>query len=422
MLETVVEDLSRIPNARILTTWDMRLGPVPFSQRNVRAVPVASPDREPTVFLELAREADCGLIIAPETDGILSMRCRRFLETGTATLNASPAAIDLCADKLTLAILCQRHGIPTIPTYSVGDLSVRDVSPPLVLKPRDGAGSEWMRLIHSRTELQAGIADVDPSRFIVQPFIPGRSVSVAGIFEHGSLRHLFPVAEQRLSADGTFTYLGGQIPYDVEQEREIARIVEQAAVMVGGGTRGRGEEGQRGGGEEGERGTIRLRDGGEEVTCGVGDHGLHGYIGFDFLIPETTPNVINLESLRKQWQNHNLLCRHPHPGPLPSSERENSERLSQTIPPLPSAQTLLVEINPRLTTSYVGYRRLCRENLGAWLIPGLGRFPMSPSPSEGEGRGEGDASPADSREAHRPAPRFAGSVQFLANGTMITHH
>ena len=49
--------------------------------------------------------------------------------------------------------------------------------------------------------------------------------------------------------------------------------------------------------------------------------GLYGYVGIDFLIPDGTPDL-----------------------------------------------PLLVEINPRLTTSYTGYRPLCRDNLAAlWL-------------------------------------------------------
>ncbi|QDU36917.1 carbamoyl phosphate synthase-like protein [Maioricimonas rarisocia] len=50
--------------------------------------------------------------------------------------------------------------------------------------------------------------------------------------------------------------------------------------------------------------------------------GLRGYVGFDLLIPHASPD-----------------------------------------------QPLLVEINPRLTTSYLGYRALACDNLAAWLLP-----------------------------------------------------
>lgn len=51
-------------------------------------------------------------------------------------------------------------------------------------------------------------------------------------------------------------------------------------------------------------------------------HGLRGYVGFDLLLPHSGPK-----------------------------------------------RPLLVEINPRLTTSYLGYRTLARDNLAAWLLP-----------------------------------------------------
>jgi len=50
--------------------------------------------------------------------------------------------------------------------------------------------------------------------------------------------------------------------------------------------------------------------------------GLRGYVGFDLLLPYAAPQ-----------------------------------------------QPMLVEINPRLTTSYLGYRTLARDNLAAWLLP-----------------------------------------------------
>jgi predicted ATP-grasp superfamily ATP-dependent carboligase len=49
--------------------------------------------------------------------------------------------------------------------------------------------------------------------------------------------------------------------------------------------------------------------------------GLRGYVGFDVLIPDAAPN-----------------------------------------------RPLLVEVNPRLTTSYVGYRALAEQNLAEWLL------------------------------------------------------
>ncbi len=66
--------------------------------------------------------------------------------------------------------------------------------------------------------------------------------------------------------------------------------------------------------------------------------GLFGYVGIDVLIPASFPDQP--------------------PGQVPLTER------SSIGPPL------IVEINPRLTTSYVGYQQLCIDNLaGLWIGP-----------------------------------------------------
>lgn len=391
MLDAVIDDLARLPDSEILTTWDRRLGPVPFHRKNVRTATVPTPEQESAVFSELLNEADYGLVIAPETDHVLSRRCRRIAESDTVSLNASPVAIDLCGDKLVLAERFRQHGIPTLPTLPADAAPAWTESFPSVLKLRHGAGSERMCLLASFAHWEQVCADVDVSQFICQPFVRGRSVSVAGVFEHGRLRHLFPIAEQRLSADGVFRYLGGAIPAELETEQEqvIHRSVEQAGAMVVkcGREDAKGdderEEKRNGGGTRGETreagGTIGLRIGetfGEPASEPV-HHGLHGYIGFDFLIPERTPNGIAQQKM----------------SPIPSSSGlfpplSSRPRFSPGIVP---GTPLLVEINPRLTTSYVGYRRLCRENLGACLLPGIGS-----------------------------APTMTGSVQFLADGTIFS--
>src|SRR5262245_58466358 len=53
-------------------------------------------------FRTEARRADFTLVIAPETGGVLTERCRWALAAGGRLLGSGPEAIDLCADKLAL--------------------------------------------------------------------------------------------------------------------------------------------------------------------------------------------------------------------------------------------------------------------------------------------------------------------------------
>jgi hypothetical protein len=159
-----------------------------------------------------------------------------------------------------------------------------------VIKPRDGAGSEKIALVRSRREWEAAAqqfaGSLPRSGPILQPYIPGKALSVGAIVMAGNQIEIFPVGEQRLSDDGCFGYEGGQIPagcpVECDVTNEVRRIVMQACPAV---------------------------------------PGLLGYVGLDFVAPTDRAR-----------------------GPL------------------------VVEINPRLTTAYLGYRALTHENLAERLI------------------------------------------------------
>ena len=367
MVEALVEDFAALPDVRVLTTWDQRLAPPAFlSNSHVQTRWIQNPAQEKESFDQLAAEADATLVIAPEFDSILEQRCLQVFQCHEENLldqenlipasksapsfasdskcerrrlNSTPAAIHLCADKLAVFELCERLGIPTIPTRrletcSLSQLNFRvekcaasdngaesretDPNPklrgstnpqclPCVVKRRDGAGSLGMQLISTQHELQQWRMSVSPEqspeKYIEQPWYAGTPCSMAALVQAGRVCALFPVALQHLSTEGKFRYLGGTIPAPgIEPDwlkPTVLRLVEAIP-------------------------------------------GLSGYIGFDFLIGSQ------------------------------------------------SEEPVLVEINPRLCTSYVGYRKLCAHRLTDWLL----------NPQ------------ADS------APKFTGSVTFDAAGNL----
>ncbi|WP_437227570.1 ATP-grasp domain-containing protein [Planctomicrobium sp. SH661] len=302
MLEAVVHDLSQLTQNSVATTWDHRLGPHPFvGCSGVEVVTVHSPEEERAVLLSLARDADAALVIAPEMDGLLEQRCRLLVDQGLPLLNCSVEAIQLCANKLAVYELCRYAGIRTIETR------VPDSNPPVlpcVVKLRDGAGSFQTRLVSQPSEWLAWRERHDLSRFVVQPYVEGDSYSVGAFFDHGRLGCLLPPAEQSISTDGTFQYLGGKIPAVGVDHSSLRKMVEKFLSHV---------------------------------------PGLNGYVGFDF-----------------------LKCHRTH-------------------------ELYLVEVNPRLCTSYVGYRALCLDDLGEWLLE--------------PGRTAG--------------PRFENQIRFRSDGSVV---
>ncbi|HLJ11362.1 MAG TPA: ATP-grasp domain-containing protein [Planctomycetaceae bacterium] len=331
MLAAVVEDFARIAGVRVATTWDARLGPFPV--RGVFVVITKSPADELHTFRKLAAECDATLVIAPEFHGILKERCEIVEECGIRLIGPRVRAVALCADKLKLADHLHCAGIPTIATNplilaSAFPVPGRDGSTPfpVVVKPRDGAGSQDVSLVDSAEELERlsdHLAQAAPRReFVWQRFVPGRALSVAMIFSPSRAEvEVFPPAEQILSDNRTFRYLGGRVPataIDGNVNRDMAL---------------------------------------EACRCVPG---LSGYVGVDLIVPEDSPQ-----------------------------------------------RPVVVEINPRLTTSYLGYRALAKNNLAEWmLIPSRFQRPIRwrKGPIEFDAAGKSfDGRPHDAKEPSRRA-------------------
>ena len=289
MLLAVVRDLAGIPGFTVQTTLAPEVEVLEGLPLQIERV--ADPLKWPAVFEAGCRAADACLIIAPESGGVLAEMVRRAWDFGRPVWNCSPPAIELCTDKLRLAEHLQQAGVATISTQRVGDWTPpAPADLPVVVKPRDGAGSHWVRRISTPAEWQRLAAEF-PSTSAVgeplwQPWIAGQALSLAGLFDASGqcAPLLFPAAEQHLTSDGRFAYQGGRLP---------ARITPDAAAAC-----------------------CQL-----VLAATAAVEGLHGYVGFDLILPPDDP-----------------------------------------------ARPVIVEINPRLTTSMVGYQSLSQTSLfGTWL-------------------------------------------------------
>jgi hypothetical protein len=254
-----------------------------------------------TPFARLASIADYTLVIAPESSGRLEQLANEVLRAGGRLLGPSPDGIRLAADKLALARHWEAHGVPTPRTWPLGEAPSDRA---LVVKPRDGAGSQDVALFPSGWEdvrarprcASASPGGASASRqllplptfaerssilnaFIAQEFIPGFAASVAFLIGPRTIAPLVPCA-QHLSTDGRFQYRGGQLPIRADLAERAVRIAMKAVRCV---------------------------------------PGLLGFVGVDLVLGDDG----------RDWA---------------------------------------IEINPRLTTSYVGLRALARDNLAEAML------------------------------------------------------
>lgn len=156
MLGAAIADLLACPGVAVTTTrgpWcqDSAVVSDATFPPGVFVMDAPTPARERRLFRQLSREADLTLVIAPEMGEVLERRCRWLEDHGLRSLNSSGDAIQLFGDKLATARWLDERGAPTIPTRAVapGALAARAATGEIptsgqwVLKPRYGAGS-WL--------------------------------------------------------------------------------------------------------------------------------------------------------------------------------------------------------------------------------------------------------------------------------------
>jgi predicted ATP-grasp superfamily ATP-dependent carboligase len=294
MLSALMHDFGRIPGVEVWTILHEHCA-YNGTADVCRRIPATE---EEAVFRTYARQADYTLVIAPEFDDLLATRCRWVEEAGGKLLGPSPQAVALTADKLALCQHLRSHGIPTPRTFLFNEST--DVPTaccfPLVWKPRHGAGSQATFLVLQRSDLhhcsEQARAEGWQGEAVMQSHVPGRSASVAFLLGPHVRTPLLP-AEQLLSTDGRFHYLGGSIPLPPAESARAIRVAQRAVETV---------------------------------------PGLCGYVGVDVVL-----------------------------GDRPDGSRD-----------------WVIEINPRLTTSYVGLRALAEANLAeAMLRIAMGGEPLS---------------------------------------------
>ncbi len=298
MRRALAEDFSTLDGISVVMTLDARLPDEPGPWRIVRI----GPGEEPSTFASLAAECDYTLCIAPETGGILEARARIIKQVGGRSLGSSPEAIALCGDKLLTAEHLARFGINSPPSRRVfpsRDGLPRDHPYPAVVKPIDGAGSFDTYYVESPDDVPQAALQMPEA--MLQPFVAGQAMSAAFLVPSEGEPWLIGLAEQRIERiGGKFSYRGGFVPARTSLPTSALSPIIEAVRSL---TRSYGPPWEC----RPQRSALSSID--ETQTRGF-TPGLRGWIGVDFLWYEATNRAI------------------------------------------------VLEINPRLTTSYVGWRQV----------------------------------------------------------------
>lgn len=303
MFTALVEDLVRIPGVTVVAMRDFRVE-MEVSP-TMECSQVESTESEKSHFDKLAANADWTIVIAPEFDELLLDRTRRVESLGGRLLGPNSRIVALGTFKDKFVSHLKMRGVRTTRgyRYAPGCLIPTSLRFPAILKPYDGAGSQGVRRIENRESFPV----VAEGTYRLEELVPGIPASVAVLCGPNS-QIVLPGCRQNLTADGSFSYLGGSVPLDDRYRFRAERLAAQALATL--------------------------------PDC-------RGYVGVDMVLGKSAS--------------------------------------SDTV----------IELNPRMTTSYVGLRRLARGNLAAALL--------------------------DVAEDKTPDLCFDdGPVEFLADGTILS--
>lgn len=274
MLRGIVADLSEV--AETVAAVDSRLiADVPAS----RTVEVGASQSVWTQWVTAASDCDAALIVAPESGGVLAKAVAMLRAGGVDVIAGSGDFLRAAGDKVLTAKIMHAAGVAHPPFLGGGDRRFAGklrAFDRFVVKPRDGCGTQEIRVFESLAAAQAELTD----ELILQGWVPGRPISIAMVASPAQQTYL-PAVRQNLS-EASCEYAGGCGPLGEDDQRRAMAIASRALAAMPPTAR--------------------------------------GFVGFDLILGQR-------------------------PG-----------------------EDCLIEINARLTTSYVGIRQMITGNLAARLF------------------------------------------------------
>lgn len=175
MLHALGRGLSLMDDVRLVTVRDARLPPPDYA---TALVPVRAGDDCFAVVRAALEDADAFWPVAPETGGLLARLCRLARGDSCLLLNAPAAVVEEAGGKYSAFLRLRKNGVRCVETARLGDLRFpqdRD----LVIKPDDGVGCESVHLLRAGESPPRGTFSGDD---LCQPYLPGIAASLNVIY------------------------------------------------------------------------------------------------------------------------------------------------------------------------------------------------------------------------------------------------
>jgi len=174
MLNAVAKDFSELTDVQVSVMRDYRL------QRNsyVEDEYVVTTECSYTQVIDkVAKSIYALLIIAPESENILSILCEKYSDREFILLNSTSKSAGLMGNKFNTYKYLQSYDIAQIPTYEVTDIKAITADK-IVIKPNDGVGCGNIQLLTASANTNLALDQFDTKDYIAQPYLQGQSASL----------------------------------------------------------------------------------------------------------------------------------------------------------------------------------------------------------------------------------------------------
>ncbi len=126
MRNALLDDLYSIINVELLVLQDERITSDKIRRQERLQYLTVSHEIELQTLLSAQQETyDTVWIIAPETDGILAFWCHFFSQQGKILATSAQQIAEICEDKFRTLMLCQNAAIPCVPSYLINLSAVK---------------------------------------------------------------------------------------------------------------------------------------------------------------------------------------------------------------------------------------------------------------------------------------------------------
>lgn len=265
MRDAVLADLSDISAIEIVTSYDARLhlAAERLLMPNLEAIAIAPHDNAFTIWQTLVQRCDAVLLIAPETEQLLSKLTSMAAMCTVKNLGCTQLAVDQATNKYDTCRLLQAAKILTIATYRVSEflqaaLQQRlSASRAYVLKPIDGAGCTNTLYFNDAAAVHSYLnryVDADnnaapqpsknmqlaslPSDLIIQPYQAGTPASMTLLCNRGrawllscNQQHIVINQEQN---PARIEYRGGEVNALQQHQAAFTQLAQTIAAAMPG--------------------------------------------------------------------------------------------------------------------------------------------------------------------------------------------